>query len=186
IDFSEIEKNIVRAADPEAAKKIVERVLEVRAAHNSIGGVVECQVTGVPAGLGEPVFDKLDADLAKAIMSLGAVKGFEVGSGFKCAAMTGIEHNDEMDKDGFLSNNAGGIVGGISTGADIVFRCAVKPTSSIEAPQKTVDINGNEVICETFGRHDPIICPRIVPVVESMTAIVLLDHLKRQAALHVK
>lgn len=186
IDFSEIEKNIVRAADPEAAKKIVERVLEVRAAHNSIGGVVECQVSGVPAGLGEPVFDKLDADLAKAIMSLGAVKGFEVGSGFKCAAMTGIEHNDEIDKNGFLSNNAGGIVGGISTGADIVFRCAVKPTSSIESPQQTVDINGNEVICETFGRHDPIICPRIVPVVESMTAIVLLDHLKRQAALHAK
>ncbi len=183
VDFDEIEKNIVRACDAEAAKRIVERVLEMREQKNSIGGIVECKVTGVPAGWGEPVFDKLDADLAKAIMSLGAVKGFEVGSGFKCAAMTGLEHNDRMDKNGFMSNNAGGIIGGISTGADILFRCAVKPTSSIEAPQPTVNIEGEEVTCITEGRHDPIICPRIVPVVEAMTAIVLVDHMKRQAAL---
>ena len=120
------------------------------------------------------------------------VKGYSSSFGRALTSTATLMFNNSgsgnfvMDKDGFLSNNAGGIVGGISTGADIVFRCAVKPTSSIEAPQKTVDIHGNEVTCETFGRHDPIICPRIVPVVESMTAIVLLDHLKRQAALHTK
>lgn len=184
VDFAEIENNIVRACDAEAAKKIVAKVLEAREQKNSIGGIVECNVKGVPAGWGEPAFDKLDADLAKAIVSLGAVKGFEIGSGFKCASMTGVEHNDEMNKDGFITNNAGGIIGGISTGADINFRCAVKPTSSIEAPQNTVNIDGEEVTCITEGRHDPIICPRIVPVVEAMTAIVLADHMKRQAALH--
>lgn len=184
VNLEEIENNIVRACDPEAAKKIIARVLEVREQKNSIGGIVECKVTGVPAGWGDPVFDKLDGDLAKAIVSLGAVKGFEVGSGFKCASMTGIEHNDRMDSTGFKTNNAGGIIGGISNGDDILFRCAVKPTSSIEAPQETVNIKGEEVICITEGRHDPIICPRIVPVVEAMTAIVLADHMKRQAALH--
>lgn len=184
IDFNEIENNIVRAADPEAAKKIVERILEVKEQKNSIGGVVECRVSGVPAGWGDPVFDKLDADLAKGMMSLGAVKGFEVGSGFKCAEMTGIEHNDWMNEDGFETNNAGGILGGISNGNEIVFRLAVKPTSSIEAPQDTVNKEGKAVKCITEGRHDPIICPRIVPVVEAMTAIVLADHMKRQAALH--
>ncbi|MGL4854608.1 MAG: chorismate synthase [Lentisphaeria bacterium] len=186
IDYSQIEKNIVRACDARAAQKIIEQVLAAKDRHDSMGGIVECTINNVPAGIGSPAFDKLDADLAKAIMSLGAVKGFEVGSGFKCAEMTGIEHNDCMDKNGFKSNNAGGILGGISTGAPIVFRCAVKPTSSLQSPQNTVDINNNEVICETFGRHDPIICPRIVPVVEAMAAIVILDHIKRQAALLAK
>ena len=184
INLDEIENNIVRACDPEAAKKIIERILRAKDEQDSIGGIVECRVTGLPAGLGDPVFDKLDADLAKAIVSLGAVKGFEVGSGFSAAAMTGKEHNDEMDKDGFITNNAGGIVGGISTGEELIFRCAVKPTSSISSPQKTVNIKGEEVTCITEGRHDPCICPRIVPVVEAMTAIVLEEHFKRQAALH--
>jgi len=184
IDYDEIENNIVRACDAAAAKKIIERIAEVKAEKNSIGGIVECKITGVPAGLGDPVFDKLDADLAKAIMSLGAVKGFEVGSGFKAAEMTGKDHNDWMNKDGYITNNAGGIIGGISTGEEIIFRCAVKPTSSIEYPQPTIDKNGVEVTCITEGRHDPIICPRIVPVVEAMAAVVLADHLKRQGALH--
>ncbi len=183
IDFEEIEKNIVRACDPEAAKKIVERILKAKDEKDSVGGIVECRITGVPAGWGDPVFDKLDADLAKAMVSLGAVKGFEIGSGFKCAEMTGVEHNDWMNKDGFQSNNAGGIIGGISNGNEIVFRVAVKPTSSIESPQETVNLDGAEVPCVTEGRHDPIICPRIVPVVEAMAAIVLADHMKRQAAL---
>lgn len=184
VNLDEIENNIVRAADPEAAKKIVEKILEAKERKDSIGGVVECRITGVPAGLGEPVFDKLEADLAKGIMSLGAVKGFEVGSGFKAADMTGQEHNDRMNKDGFMTNNAGGIIGGISTGEEIVFRAAVKPTSSISSPQPTVDINGNEVTCITEGRHDPCICPRIVPVMEAMAALVLIDHVKRQQAMH--
>lgn len=184
INLDEIENNIVRAADPTAAKKIVEKIIEARDGGNSLGGVVECRITGLPAGLGEPVFDKLDADLAKAMISLGATKGIEFGEGFNAANMSGKEHNDEMDADGFKTNNSGGIVGGISTGEDIIFRVAVKPTSSISLDQNTVDINGDEVICSTIGRHDPCICPRIVPVIEAMSAIVLEDHFKRQAALH--
>ena len=184
IDLQEIEKNIVRAADPEAAKEIVAKIIEARDSGNSVGGIIECRVTGLPAGLGEPVFDKLDADLAKAIISVGSTKGIEFGKGFAVAGMTGKEHNDEMDKNGFITNNAGGIIGGISTGEELVFRVAIKPTSSISADQKTIDINGNEVICSTTGRHDPCICPRVVPVIEAMAAIVLEDHFKRQAALH--
>ncbi|MBN2640282.1 MAG: chorismate synthase [Victivallales bacterium] len=185
IDFDEIEKNIVRAADAEAAKKIIEKIVAARTEGNSVGGIVECVVSGVPAGLGEPVFDKLDADIAKAIISLGAVKGIEFGAGFAAADMTGKENNDEITSAGFLSNNAGGITGGISTGQDIIFRIAVKPTPSISLSQKTIDTNGNDAECQTFGRHDPCIFARIVPVVEAMTAIVLADHLKRQKALLV-
>ena len=184
VDYSEIEKNIVRAADPEAAKIMTEKIIAARDNKNSIGGMVECHITGVPVGLGEPVFDKLDADLAKAMISLGATKGIEFGSGFACAEMSGKEHNDCMDKNGFKTNNAGGILGGISTGHTIVFRIAVKPTSSIALLQHTIDKEGNEVTCITEGRHDPCICPRIVPVVEAMSALVICDHMKRQAALH--
>ena len=144
---------------------------------------MECRIAGVPAGLGEPVFDKLEADLAKAVLSIGAVKGVEFGAGFAAAAMTGSEHNDAMNAAGFMSNRAGGTLGGISTGEEIVFRLAVKPTSSITKPQPTVDVNGKESMIETHGRHDPCICPRIVPVVEAMAAIVIEDHWKRQAAL---
>jgi len=184
LDFTEIEQNIVRAADREAARRIVEKILAARAANDSIGGVVECRVRGVPAGLGEPVFDKLDADLAKAILSIGATKGIEFGAGFAAADMTGSQHNDQMDHSGFLTNHAGGILGGISTGAEIIFRVAFKPTASIAQPQRTVDVHGHEVTCETHGRHDPAVFPRAIPVVEAMTAIVLEDHCKRQAALH--
>lgn len=182
-DFSVIEKNNMRACDINAAKEMEQRVIALSDEGDSVGGVVECTVTGVNPGLGEPVFDKIDAELAKAMVSLGAVKAIEFGSGFKCADMKGSEHNDAMDKDGFKTNNAGGIIGGITTGEDIIFRIAVKPTSSISKKQKTVDIKGVEKLIKTEGRHDPCICPRIVPVVESMTALVLIDMYKRQAAL---
>lgn len=177
-NLSEIEKNIVRACDAKAAKAIVEKILKLKKEGNSAGGIVECKISGVPAGLGEPVFDKLDADIAKAMLSIGSVKGIEFGLGFKSADITGKENNDQMNKNGFLSNNSGGILGGISTGQDILFRIAVKPTASIASEQKTIDTNGNEVLCKTEGRHDPCICPRIIPVVEAMAAIVIVDHLK--------
>jgi len=183
LNFDEIENNIVRACDPDAAKLIIEKIIEARNTHNSVGGIVECRINGVPAGLGEPVFDKLDADLAKAMLSIGAVKGFEVGAGFKVAQMTGKENNDEMDSNGFLTNNSGGILGGISNGNEILFRVAFKPTPSIASAQKTIDKDDNELECETHGRHDPSIFPRAVPVVEAMAAIVIADHIKRQSAL---
>jgi chorismate synthase len=179
-----IEKNPLRACDPKAAEKMVKRIEEVREKGDSVGGIVECRITGVPPGLGEPVFDKLDAELAKAMLSIGAVKGIEFGAGFRAADMTGFEHNDQMSSAGFLSNNAGGILGGISTGAEILFRVAVKPPSSIYLAQRTADFQGEEREIHTKGRHDPCICPRIVPVVEAMAALVLEDHFKRQSALH--
>ncbi len=185
-DFEVIEKNPMRACDLEAAARMVDLVERLAAEGDSCGGIVECRIQGVPPGLGDPVFDKLEADLAKAIMSLGAVKGFEVGSGFRAAAMRGSEHNDGRDENGWLSNNAGGILGGISTGQEIIFRCAVKPTSSISKPQKTTDIHGRPRTIETHGRHDPCICPRLVPVVEAMACLVLEDHFRRQAALLVR
>ncbi|CAM4438047.1 chorismate synthase [Paenibacillus endophyticus] len=179
-----IEQNAVRACDPEAAVKMIEKIERLAEIGDSCGGIVECRIRGVQPGIGEPVFDKLDAELAKAMLSIGAVKGIEFGAGFAAAGMLGSEHNDEMNKEGFLSNFAGGIIGGISTGEEIVFRIAVKPTSSISLPQHTVDIHGNEKMIETIGRHDPCICPRIIPVVEAMACIVVEDLLKRQAAMH--
>jgi chorismate synthase len=179
----EIEKNPVRACDPEAAKRMVEKIEHLASIGDSCGGIVECRIRGLKPGIGEPVFDKLDAELAKAMLSIGAVKGIEFGAGFAAAEMLGSEHNDEMSKDGFLSNNAGGIVGGISTGDEIIFRIAVKPTSSISLPQQTIDIHGEERTIETIGRHDPCICPRIIPVVEAMACIVVEDLMKRQTAM---
>jgi len=178
-----IEKNPVRACDPEAAKKMVERIEQLAAEGDSCGGIVECRISGVAPGLGEPVFDKLDAELAKAMLSIGAIKGIEFGAGFRAASMRGSQHNDQMDANGFVTNNAGGIIGGISTGADIIFRVAVKPTSSISKPQRTIDTEGNERDIQTVGRHDPCICPRVVPVIEAMACMVIEDHYKRQAAL---
>lgn len=179
----EIEQNPVRACDPAAAAIITKKIEELAQKGDSCGGIIECRINGIEPGLGEPVFDKLDADLAKAMLSLGAVKGIEIGSGFKCAGMFGSEHNDPINKNGFMSNNAGGILGGISTGQEIIFRIAVKPTSSISVPQNTTNIDGEETIIVTKGRHDPCICPRIIPVVEAMSAIVILDHYKRLAAM---
>ena len=178
-----IERNPVRACDPEAAVKMIERIEQLAAEGDSCGGIVECRTSGAAAGLGEPVFDKLDAELAKAMLSIGAIKGIEFGTGFRAASMLGSEHNDQMDENGFITNHAGGVIGGISTGADIIFRVVVKPTSSISKPQRTVDTEGNEREITTIGRHDPCICPRVVPVIEAMACMVIEDHYKRQAAL---
>lgn len=182
-DEGVIEKNPLRAPDMEAAARMTEIISRAKDEGDSMGGIVECRIRGVDPGLGEPVFDKLDAELAHAMLSIGAVKGIEFGRGFAAADMRGSEHNDEMDASGFISNNAGGIIGGISTGAEIIFRIAVKPTSSISRPQRTINKQGKESEIRTEGRHDACICPRIVPVVEAMTAIVILDHSKRLAAL---
>ncbi|WP_284645461.1 chorismate synthase [Paenibacillus silviterrae] len=182
-DEQAIERNAVRACDPEAAVRMIERVEQLAEAGDSCGGIVECRIRGVAPGLGEPVFDKLDAELAKAMLSIGAVKGIEFGAGFSAARMLGSEHNDGMCAEGFMSNHAGGILGGISTGQEIVFRIAVKPTSSISVPQRTINVHGDEQEIRTIGRHDPCICPRIVPVVEAMACLVLEDQYKRQAAI---
>lgn len=184
VDLNAVEKNPMRACDMEAAAQMVPIIEKLAEEGDSVGGIVECRITGVISGLGEPVFDKIEADLAKAMMSLGAVKGFEIGSGFSCANMKGSEHNDSMNKHGFMTNNAGGTLGGITTGEDILFRIAVKPTSSISKEQDTVNIKGEEVKIKTEGRHDPCICPRIVPVVEAMACLVLEDHYKRQECLN--
>ncbi len=179
-----VESNPVRCADPEAANAMLERVKQAREDKDSIGGIVEILALGVPPGLGEPVFDKLDADLAGALMGIGAVKGVEIGSGFASAAMTGSQMNDpfEMQNGNVVcsTNNAGGILGGISSGETIVCRIAVKPTPSIARSQRTVDLSDmSETNITIEGRHDPTIPPRIVPVAEAMTALVLADHLIR-------
>lgn len=175
----EIEQNSVRACDQEAAEQMIQKIQQLSEEGDSTGGMIECRIRGAKAGLGEPVFDKLEADLAKAIMSIGSVKGIEFGAGFEAAQMKGSENNDEMDKNGFLTNNAGGILGGISSGNEIIFRVPVKPTSSISKPQQTLTTEGEETTVRTEGRHDPCICPRIVPVIEAMTGIVLIDHVLR-------
>ena len=181
---SNVDSNVVRCADPEAAEKMLEQVNKARFEGDSIGGIVEIIATGVPAGLGEPVFDKLDADIACAMMGIGAVKGVEIGAGFECAGMKGSQMNDPIrlnnGKVTPAENNAGGITGGISTGMPVVCRIAVKPTPSISKSQKSVDMDGmKEIDVEIHGRHDPTIPPRMVPVAESMMALVLADHMIR-------
>lgn len=168
--------------DLEVSEKAEEFLLEQMKDHNSVGGVIECIVTGMPPGIGEPVFDKLDASLAKAVMSIGAIKGVEIGDGFHAASLTGSENNDSFhyDNDQKLSkssNHAGGILGGMSDGSDIILRAAVKPTPSIFRPQNTVNKEKENVEIQIQGRHDPIIVPRAVVVVESMVAITLVDQL---------
>jgi chorismate synthase len=185
IDISEIEKNIVRCADKDAAKKMEKKILRTKKEGDSIGGVVECVIKNCPVGLGEPVFDKLEAELAKAMLSIPATKGFEIGSGFAAARMKGSEHNDEYyveKKTGRVrtrTNFSGGIQGGISDGEDIVFRVAIKPASSILKEQKTISVDKKSATIKTEGRHDPCLCPRAVPVIESMAALVIADHLMR-------
>ena len=179
---SNTESNAVRCADLEAARRMEALIKEVKDEGDSVGGIVEVLALGVPAGLGEPVFDKLDAELAKALMSIGAVKGVEIGAGFEAAMLKGSEMNDEFYiKEGRIrtrTNNAGGILGGISTGEPVICRIAVKPTSSIAKPQRSVDMKKmEEVELRIKGRHDPCICPRIVPVTEAMIALVLVDYL---------
>jgi chorismate synthase len=183
-DFTVIEKNMVRAPDREAAERMVERIEEARKNCDSVGGIVEAVVHGCPPGVGDPIYEKLNARLAYGLMSIGAVRGIEFGTGFKAAEMTGSQHNDKFFLDGdrvrTRTNHAGGILGGISNGEDIVVRLAVKPTSSIAQEQKTVTTDGKDAAINVKGRHDPCICPRIVPVVESMIAITLVDGLMLQ------
>ena len=175
--WGEVENNIVRSPDPEAAVKMVEAIQQAQLAHDSVGGIVLCELLNVPAGLGEPAFDKLDAELAHAMLSVGAVKGIEFGAGFEVASMRGSENNDAITPEGFSTNNAGGILGGISNGDTIVFKVAVKPTPSIARKQQSIDTNRNPVDVEIKGRHDPCLVPRMVPVIEAMAALVLADAL---------
>lgn len=186
VDFSEIENNQIRAADKDAALLMQKKIEDFHREGNSCGGIVECVVKGLPAGLGEPVFDKLDAELAHAIVSIGAVKGIEFGLGFGAADSNGIENNDFMRKGPvFETNNAGGILGGISNGNDVVFRTAVKPVPSIFKKQQTIDTAGNECDILIEGRHDVCLCPRIVPVIEAMTAITVADMILRNRSSRV-
>ena len=188
LDLGEIERNPFWCPDAAAAERWEAQLTAVRKSGSSVGAVVEVVASGVPAGLGEPIYDKLDADLAKAMMSINAVKGVEIGDGFATAALRGEDNADEirMGNDGprFLSNHAGGILGGISSGQDIVVRFAVKPTSSILTPRRTIDRHGNETEIVTKGRHDPCVGIRAVPVGEAMMACVLADHLLRHRGIY--
>ncbi len=180
---ADVESNIARCPDEDVAFQIIERIKEARKDGDSLGGVVECVARNVPPGLGEPVFDKLEADLAKALLSMPACKGFEVGSGFAGTTMTGSTHNDPFYSDGgrirTRTNYSGGIQGGISNGENIVIRGAFKPTATILQEQETVDNEGNPAVMKGRGRHDPCVLPRAVPIVESMMALVLADHALR-------
>jgi chorismate synthase len=184
VSAAEVESNEVRCPDSDVAMKMINRIKEVRKEGDSIGGVVELVARNVPPGLGSPVFDKLDADLAKAMLSLPACKGFEVGSGFDGLHMTGSEHNDsfyvEDDRIRTRTNYSGGIQGGISNGENIVLRTAFKPPATISKKQDTVDEDGNVTTLAGRGRHDPCVLPRAVPIVEAMTALVLVDHMLLQ------
>ncbi len=182
-DLNQIEKNMFLCPDSKAAEKMNERIIDVKKKGDSVGGIVEIVAKGVPKGLGEPVFDKIDADLAKALMSIGAVKGVEIGTGFKAAAMLGSENNDPINSTGFDTNNAGGILAGITNGVDIIIRVAVKPIPSIRIEQKTVDQSGNQKTVSIKGRHDISAIPRINVVCEAMVNLVLADHLLRQKAI---
>ncbi len=177
LELSEIEKNPVRCPDSETAKRMEAYIKEIRSQGDTVGGVVECVISNVPKGLGEPVFDKLHAAMGAAMLSINAVKGFEYGSGFAGSAMKGSEHNDLFEPDGStISNFSGGIQGGISNGMDIVFRVAFKPVATIMQKQKTINAEGQEVEMQGKGRHDPCVVPRAIPIVEAMAALVLADY----------
>ena len=182
-DREAIIRNMFLCADSNAAQKMEDEVVRVKAEGDSLGGIVEIRVKNVPPGLGEPVFDKLDAEIAKALMSIGAVKGVEIGAGFAAAAMRGSENNDPITPDGFSSNNAGGILAGISNGDEIIVRVAVKPIPSISIAQNTIDVNNQPTNITIKGRHDISAIPRINVVCEAMVSLVLTDHLLRQGAM---
>jgi len=183
INLEFVEKNPLYCPDPIASERMEEAMSKAKEEGNSLGGIVEARVTGCPAGLGEPVFDKLDADLAKAVMSVGAVKGVEVGAGFEAARLKGSENNDPITPDGFKTNHAGGILGGISNGDEIILRAAVKPVPSIGLEQDTVDREGQPAKLKLTGRYDVSAAPRIVPVLEAMVSIVLADHYLRSKSM---
>jgi chorismate synthase len=183
VDLEAVNRNAFFAPDLDAAKEMEEKIKEIKAAGNSAGGIVEVRVRGCPPGLGEPVFDKLDAELAKALMSIGAVKAVEVGVGLEAARLLGSECNDEITPEGFVTNRSGGILAGISNGDEIVVRAAVKPIPSIEIEQNTIDIHSRPTTISVKGRHDISAIPRIVPVCEAMVTLVIADHLLRQKTL---
>ena len=184
--LAEVEATPVRCPHPATAVAMIERIKQARSAGDSVGGVIQCRVRGVPSGLGEPVFDRLEADLAKAMLSLPATKGFEIGSGFAGTRLKGSEHNDAFESRGgrvrTATNRSGGVQGGISNGEEIYFNVAFKPTATILQPQRTVDVQGAPTELAARGRHDPCVLPRAVVIVEAMTALVILDHWMRQAA----
>ncbi len=179
IDFSLIEQNIVRCPNPETADKMIALIEQIKAEGDSIGGIITCVCKGVPAGLGEPVFNKLHAELGKAMLSINACKGFEIGSGFESVMLKGSEHNDEFvfnnDQITTQTNHSGGIQGGISNGMDIVFKTAFKPVSTIKQNQNTINSTFEKIDFKAEGRHDPCVVPRAVPIVEAMAALVLVD-----------
>jgi len=180
------DSNIVRCPNKNAAREMIKLIEKAKNNGDSVGGVIECVIRNVPVGLGEPIFDKLEADLAKAMLSINATKGFEIGSGFEGTKLFGSQHNDSFviknKKIATKTNNSGGIQGGISNGMPIIFRVAFKPTSTIKKEQDTVDTKGKAVKMEAKGRHDPCVLPRAVPIVEAMASLVLCDHYLRQRA----
>ena len=177
IDFDKIEDSIVRCPDEKKSDEMINLIKSIKKKGDTVGGVISCIISGVPVGLGEPVFNKLHAELGKAMLSINAVKGFEFGSGFKGSSMKGSEHNDSFNADGTTkTNRSGGIQGGISNGMDIYFNVAFKPVSTIMRDQDSIDSDGNEVKVKGKGRHDPCVVPRAVPIVEAMSALVLADY----------
>jgi len=182
IILEEVENNPFFCPDPDKVSEMELYMQALLKEGNSVGAKITVTASNMPVGLGEPVFDRLDADIAHALMSINAVKGVEIGSGFDSVSQVGSEHRDEITPDGFLSNNAGGILGGISTGQNIVANIALKPTSSLRIPGRSIDVNGNPIEVVTKGRHDPCVGIRATPIAEAMLAIVLMDHLLRQRA----
>ncbi|MDX9873637.1 MAG: chorismate synthase [Spongiibacteraceae bacterium] len=182
VDWSVVETNPFFCPDPDQVPAMEAYMQQLRKEGDSIGARITVVASGMPVGLGEPIFDRLDADVAHALMSINAVKGVEIGAGFDCIEQKGSEHRDELTPDGFIGNNAGGVLGGISSGQDLVAHIALKPTSSILVPGRSIDIHGNPVEVVTTGRHDPCVGIRATPIAEAMVAIVLLDHLLRHRA----
>jgi chorismate synthase len=187
VSLADVESNIARCPDPKVANSMIELIREVQADGDSIGGIIRCVVRNVPRGLGEPVFDKLHADLGKAMLSINAAKGFDIGSGFDAVTLRGSQHNDPFITDGAgqirtRTNHAGGVLGGISSGESITFRVAFKPVSTIAIEQDTVTRTGSPTKLSASGRHDPCVLPRAVPIVDAMAALVLIDHYLRQQA----
>ena len=182
VDFKEVEKNPFFCPDVTKVAEMEEYMAALTKEGNSIGARVNVVASNIPVGLGEPVFDRLDADIAKALMSINAVKGVEIGSGFASITQKGSEHRDELCTDGFLSNNAGGILGGISSGQDILASIALKPTSSIRLPGRSINVHGEEQDVVTTGRHDPCVGIRATPIAEAMVALIVMDHLLRDRA----
>ncbi len=182
VDAAQIAENPFFAPNAAIVPQLEEYMDALRKSGDSVGAKINVAARGVPPGWGEPVYDRLDADIAYAMMGINAVKGVEVGAGFACVAQKGSEHGDEMTPDGFLSNNAGGVLGGISTGQEILVSMAIKPTSSIRLPRRSINREGEPIIVETHGRHDPCVGIRATPIAESMLALVLIDHALRHRA----